>query len=88
VILDPTNDWENFTINGNNYEVVGFITTYISWEIHFDISGIDIPPQFWEKLKSLLNRVDEIHVMQLEKKLIFLYPHSFEKMKDYLVHVK
>jgi hypothetical protein len=39
-------------------------------------------------LKSLFDKVDEIQVMQLEKELISLDPHSFERIEDYLAHVK
>jgi hypothetical protein len=42
----------------------------------------------WKKLKTLFDRVDESHVMQLEKELISLDPHSFERMEDYLACVK
>jgi hypothetical protein len=53
-------------------------------DIHFHISGIDFSHQVWKKLKSLFDRVDEIHIMQLEKELISLNPHSFDKIEDYL----
>jgi hypothetical protein len=69
-------------------EVVGVITTYISWEIHFHTSGIDCPHEVWKKLKSLFDKVDESQVMQLEKELISLDPHSFERIEDYLACVK
>jgi hypothetical protein len=54
----------------------------------FHLSGIDFPHQVWKKMKSLFDRVDESHVMQLEKELISLDPHSFERMEDYLACVK
>jgi hypothetical protein len=40
------------------------------------------------KLKSLFNIVDESHIMQLEKELITLDPHYFDKIEDYLARVK
>jgi hypothetical protein len=36
----------------------------------------------------LFNKVDEIHVMQLEKELISLDPHSFDIIEDYLAACK
>jgi hypothetical protein len=33
VIPDPTDDQEKFVVDGKKDEVVGVITTYISWEI-------------------------------------------------------
>jgi hypothetical protein len=88
VIPDPTDDHEKFIVDGKKDEVVGVIMTYISWEIWFHLSGIDFPHQVWKKLKSLFDRVDESHVMQLEKELISLDPHSFDRIEDYLAHVK
>jgi hypothetical protein len=67
---------------------VGVITMYILWEIHFHISGIDFPHQVWKKMELFFNRFDESHVVQLEKELISLDPHSFDKIEDYLAHVK
>jgi hypothetical protein len=80
VIPDPIVDWENFDVDGNKDEVVGVIMTYILREIHFHISGIKFPHKVWNKLKSLFDRVDEIHVMQLEKEFISLDPHSFHRI--------
>ena len=67
---------------------MGVIATYISQDIHFHISGIDFPPQVWEKLNSLFDKVDESHIMQLEKELISLYPHSFDIIEEYLACLK
>jgi hypothetical protein len=36
----------------------------------------------------MFDRVNKIHIMQLEKELISLDPHYFDKMEDYLAHVK
>jgi hypothetical protein len=88
VIPDPTDDQENLVVYGKKVEVVGIITTYISWDILFHINGINFLHQVWKKLKSLFDRVDEIHVMQLEKELISIDPHSFDIIEDYLVHLK
>jgi hypothetical protein len=88
VIPYPIDNQEKFTIDGKKYEVVGVITTYILWEIQFHFNGIDCPHQVWKKLKLLFEGIDKIHVMQLEKELISLDPHSFERMDDYLLHVK
>jgi hypothetical protein len=46
VIPYPTDDQEKFVVDGKMDEAVGVITTYISWEIHFHLSGIDCPHQF------------------------------------------
>ena len=88
VIPYPTYASTKIFIDGKKDEAIGIITTYISWDIHFHISGIEFPHWFWNKLKSLLDRVDESHFMQLEKELISLDPHSFDKIEDYLAHVK
>jgi hypothetical protein len=45
VIPYPTDDRENFAIDGKKDESLGVITTYISREIHFHISGINYPHQ-------------------------------------------
>ena len=60
-------DQEKFVIDGKKGEAIGVITTYISQDIHFHISGIDYPHAIWKKLKSLFDKVDESQVMQLEK---------------------
>jgi hypothetical protein len=39
-------------------------------------------------LKSFFYKFDEIQIVQLEKDLISLNPHSFERIEEYLVHVK
>jgi hypothetical protein len=88
VIPDPTNNQENFFVDGKKDEVVGVITTYILREIQFHLSGINFPHQVWKNLKSLFDQVDESHIMQLEKELISLSPHSFEIIEDYLTRVK
>jgi hypothetical protein len=83
----PTNDQENFVVDGNKDEDVGVITTYISQDIHFHISGIEFPHQSWKILKSLFNKVNEIHIMQMDKELISLNPHSFDIIEYYLTWV-
>jgi hypothetical protein len=88
VILDPTDDHAKFIVYGKEDEVVGVITTYISWEICFHINGIDFPHQLWKNLNSFFNRVDESHIMQFEKELISLDPHSFDIIDDYLTCVQ
>lgn len=88
VIPDPANAATKFAVDRKKDEVVGGITTYISREIWFHTNGIDCPHAIQKKLKSLFNKVDEIRVMQLEKELIALDPHSFEKIEDYLAHLK
>jgi hypothetical protein len=62
--------------------------TYISWGVHFNLSGINFPHQVSKNLKTLFNRVDENHIIKLEKDLIPLDPHSFERMEGYLACVK
>ena len=39
-------------------------------------------------LNPLHHKVIEIRVMQIEKELISLDPHSFERIGDYLTHIK
>lgn len=36
---------------------------YISMEIHFDMSKIDYPNDFWKKLKTLFYKTDESQIM-------------------------
>jgi hypothetical protein len=74
VIPDPTNDQAKFVVDGKKDEVVGVNTTYIAREICFHISGINCPHQAWKKLKSLFDRVDESHIMQMENESISLHP--------------
>jgi len=88
VIPYPTNDQETLVINGKKDKAVGIIMTYISWKIHFHISGIDYLHQVWKNMKMLFDRVDERNFMKLEKELIFLNPHYFDKIEDYLVCLK
>jgi hypothetical protein len=61
VILDTTYDQAKIVFDGKKDDVVGVITTYISREIQFHISGIDCPHQVWNEMNSLFYRVDEIH---------------------------
>jgi hypothetical protein len=87
VIPDPKDDQMNFIIDGKKDEALWVITTYISQEIHIHTSGIDFPHEVWKKLKSLFDKVDESEVMRLEKEFIVLM-YSFERIEDYLMHVK
>jgi hypothetical protein len=78
-----------FVIDGKKDEVVGVIMTYISREIHFHTSGIDCLKCCLEEVEdSLFDKTDESQVMQIEKELISLDPLSFERIEDYLAHVK
>ena len=52
------------------------------------MSEIDHPHEVWKKMKLLFNKVDKSQVMQIEKELISLDPHSFERIENYLAHVK
>jgi len=67
VIPDPTDDHENFVVYGKKDEAMRVIMTYISWEIHFHLSGIDFPHEVLKNMNALFNRVDERHIMQLDK---------------------
>ena len=42
----------------------------------------------WKKLKSLFDKVHESWVIQIGKELIYLDPHSFERIEEYLANVK
>jgi hypothetical protein len=57
---------KNF-IDGKKAEDVGVITTYISREIHFHISMIDCPNQFWMKLKNYSIRLMKVMPIILRK---------------------
>jgi hypothetical protein len=46
IILDPIDNQTKFIVDGKKDEVVGVITTYILWEIHFHLNGIECPHQF------------------------------------------
>lgn len=87
-IPDPTNDQAKFVIDGKKDEAIRVITTYISWEIRFHTNEIDCAHAIWKKLKSLFDTVDKSQVIQIEKELISLDPHFFNKIEDYLAHVK
>lgn len=87
-ILDPSDDQAKFIINGKKDEAIGVITTYISHEIRFHTSQIGYPHEVWKKLKSLFYKVDESQVMQIEKELTSLDPHSFARIEDYPTCVK
>jgi hypothetical protein len=88
MIPDPTNNHAKFVVDGEKDEAVGFITNYISREIHFHLSGINYPHQVWKKLKLLFDQVDGSHIMQLDKAFISLNPHSLDIIEEYLEHVK
>jgi hypothetical protein len=88
VIPYPTDALKKISIDGKKDEVLGVIMTYISWEIHFHLSGLDCLHLVWKKMKTLFNQVDKSHIMQLEKELISLDPNSFERMEEYLARVK
>jgi hypothetical protein len=51
VIPDLTDEHANLFLGGKKDEVVRVITTYILWEIYFNLSGINYPHQFCKKLK-------------------------------------
>ena len=59
-IPDLSDDQVKFIIDRKKNEVVGVITTYISYEIQFHMSGVDFPHDVWNKLKSLFDKVDKI----------------------------
>ena len=84
VIPDPYNASTIFFIGKNKDEDVGVIVTHILQEIQFHTSGIECPHEIWKKMKSLFNKVEGSLVMQREKELISLDPHSFERIEDYL----
>ena len=84
----PSDAQKKFVIDGKKDEFVGVITTYISCEIQFHTSRIDCPHEVWNKLKSIFDKVDESRVMHIEKELISLDPHSFERVEDYLARIK
>ena len=75
-------------IDINKDEDIGVITTYISCEIWFDTSVIEYPYEVQKKLASLFDKVNESRVMQIEKDMTYLDPHSFEKIEYYLDRVK
>jgi len=77
-----------FVIGGKKDEAIGVITTYISREICFHTSRIDGPHEFWNKLKVMFDKVVESHVTRIEKELISLDPHSFERIEYYLARIK
>ena len=62
--------------------------TYILWDIQFHTSGIDCPHEIWKKLMSVFIKVEKSWVVQIEKELISLDPHSFERIEDYLACIK
>lgn len=77
-----------FVIDRKKDEIVRVITTYISREIRFYTYRIDCPHEVWKKLKPLFDKVIESQVMKIEKELISMDPHSFERIEDYLAHAK
>ena len=88
VIPYTSNTSTNLVVDGMKNEVFGVISTYISWEIWFHTSGIDCLHEVWKKVKYLFHKVDRSWVMQIEKELISLDPHSFEWIEDYLSYIK
>ena len=88
VIPDPFEATVKFLVDEKKDEDVGVIMTYISHEIWFHTSGIDFPHVVWKKLNSMFDKVDESRAMRLEKELISLNLHSFERIEDYLAHLK
>jgi hypothetical protein len=56
--------------DGKKDDATRVMTTYISREICFHISGSDCLNEVWKKLKKLLEKANETQVMQLEKELI------------------
>jgi len=62
--------------------------SYISREIHFHTSVITCLHAVWKMLKTLLDKIDESQAMHIEKELISMDPHSFERIEDYLTHMK
>jgi hypothetical protein len=81
-------DHHKFIIDNNKDDVIRFIMTYISRDVHFHTIMIVYPNQVWKKLKTLVNKVDKSQVMQFEKELISLIPLSFAKIEDYLACMK
>lgn len=88
IIPNPKDDKAKFVIDGKMDEVIGFIKTYISREIHFHISVIDCPHVVWNKIKLLFNKVGKSQVIHIEKELNFLDLHFFEMIDNYLACIK
>ena len=85
---DPLDTLAKFEVNGKKEEFVGVITTYILWEIQFHTSIIVCPLQVLKNLKSSFDKVDKSQVMQIDKELISMDPHCFERIEDYLTCIK
>lgn len=49
---------------------------------------IDCPHAIWKKLKIMFDKFDERQVMHMDKELISMDPHSFERIEDYLACIK
>ena len=79
-IIDTTNEQAKLIIEKKD-KFVRVIMTYILSEIHFQTSGINYPHVVWNKIKSFFNKVNEIQVMRIEKYLISLEVHSFERLR-------
>jgi len=88
VILDPKDDQVIFFIVGENNKDVGVIMTYNSRDIFFHTSVFNCPHFVYNKMKFLFDKVDGIQVMHIKKELIFLDPHSFERIQNYLARIK
>ena len=88
MIPDPSDASTKFVVEGNKDDVVGVIRTYILWEVLFHTNGIDFLHEVSKKMKYLFDKVDKSRVMQIEKELNSLDPHSFEKIEGYLARIK
>ena len=87
-IVDLMDVDAKFSIDVKKDEVVGVIMTYISREIHFHTSVINYPHAVWTKLNTFFNKINDREVMHTEKYFISLELLSFDRIEDYLAHIK
>ena len=65
-----------------------FLCLFISWDLLFDLLGLNNPKQIWDKLETLYGKWDYLRVYQLENELMSLQPSNFETLNDFFTKFK
>ena len=69
-------------------EAFGFLFLLISKDLHFHVTGLKNPKEFWDKIVDLFEKQDDMRIYRLENELISLHPNNFETLNELFTKFK
>ena len=69
-------------------EAFDYLCTHISRDLLFHLEGLETPREFWENLKNLFGKQDELQGQLLENELVSLHPSSFVTIEKLFTKIK